>query len=85
VIHQIRGVGGVEVVFRRKIDQIKIGEIVIAGFTIEVGAMDYGFNIQGIIGTDFLLKAGAVIDLTTFEIRFLPPHQPSMAEELILH
>ena len=42
-------------------------------FDIEVGAMDYGFAIDGIIGTDFLLQVGAVIDLSRLEIhRALP-------------
>jgi hypothetical protein len=30
--------------------------------------MDYGFPIQGLIGLDFLMKAGAVIDLANLEM-----------------
>jgi hypothetical protein len=70
VIHQIRGVGGTEVVFKRKIDRIFLGSLVINDFTVEVGAMDYGFDIQGIIGTDLLIKTKAIIDLSKRQIHF---------------
>jgi len=45
----------------------------VTNFAIEVGAMDYGFAIDGIIGTDFLLQVGAVIDLSRLEIRRASP------------
>lgn len=31
--------------------------------------MDYGFALQGLLGTDFLRQAGAIIDLKTLEVR----------------
>lgn len=37
-------------------------------FTIEVGVMDYGFDINGILGMDFLIETGAIIDLARMEI-----------------
>jgi predicted aspartyl protease len=70
IIHRIRGVGGVEAVFRRRIDLIELAEISVRDFAIEVGALDYGFDIQGIIGTDFLVRTRAVIDLSAREVRF---------------
>jgi len=30
---------------------------------VEVGALDYGFTLQGILGLDFLLQAKAIINL----------------------
>ncbi len=39
-------------------------------FVIEIGGMDYGFDIQGILGMDFLTTAGAKIDLEKMEIEF---------------
>jgi predicted aspartyl protease len=71
-IHQIRGVGGTEAVFRRRLDSVELGDASVAGFAVEVGAMDYGFNIQGIVGTDLLLRTGAVIDLAAGDLRFPP-------------
>ena len=31
-------------------------------FDIELGQLDYGYNINGILGADFLVKTHAVID-----------------------
>jgi hypothetical protein len=39
------------------------------GVEIHIGAMDYGFPIQGILGLDFLLQVRAVIDLDALEVR----------------
>jgi hypothetical protein len=36
---------------------------------LEVGAMDYGINLDGILGMDFLLHVGAVIDLAALRIQ----------------
>jgi len=70
---RIRGIGDVEFVFVKCIDRLSVGELQVSDFEIEVGAMDYGFAIDGIIGTDFLLQVGAVIDLSRLEIRRAPP------------
>ena len=53
--HRIRGVGGAEFVFTKRIDRLAIGELDSHNFESEVGAMDYGFPIDGIIGMDFLI------------------------------
>ncbi|MBC8235313.1 hypothetical protein H8E77_37685, partial [bacterium] len=50
VLHTIRGVGGSEVVFTRRVDYLKVGEHSIADFEIEVSGMDYGLKINGIFG-----------------------------------
>lgn len=67
-IHTIRGVGGTEVVFKRKLSFLKLDDIVLDNFEIEVGAVDYGFEINGILGMDFLTKAGVLIDLKNLQI-----------------
>lgn len=41
-------------------------------FGIEIGAMDYGFDIDGIAGTDLLVKTKAVINMKALEIVFGP-------------
>lgn len=63
IIETISGVGGVEFVYKKNIDGIKIGNLEVTDFVIEVGVMDYGFEINGIIGIDFLKEVGAIIDL----------------------
>lgn len=66
----IRGIGGTEVVFKRRVDFLKLGEFKLPDFEIEVGGMDYGFKIHGILGMDFLLGSGASINLKTMQINF---------------
>jgi len=70
VLHMISGVGGSEVVFTRKIDYLQVGDKRIEDIEIEVGGMDYGFQINGILGMDFLLRAGATINLREMKIQF---------------
>lgn len=73
ILHTIHGVGGSEVVFTRKIDYLKVGEHRLGDFEIEVSGMDYGFKINGILGMDFLIGAGAIIDLREMNIYFAGP------------
>ena len=68
VVHRIRGVGGAEFVFAKQVERLSLGEPQANDFEIEVGAMDYGFDIDGIIGMDFLTQVNAVIDLERLEI-----------------
>lgn len=62
-IYRISGVGGSEFVFLKVIDSLKIGELCVKDFIIEIGAMNYGFDLDGIVGIDFLKEVGAQIDL----------------------
>lgn len=71
ILYTIRGVGGSEVVYTRQIDFLKIGQYSIHDFVVEIGNMGYGFGINGILGMDFLFKAGAIIDLQKLRIDFL--------------
>jgi hypothetical protein len=68
LIHQIRGVGGTEFVFTKKVDSLILGNLKVYNFAIEIGAMKYGFDLDGIIGLDFLLQTRAIIDLSQLEI-----------------
>lgn len=70
VLRTLRGVGGREVVFTRILDQIRVGECGLEQFLVEIGGMDYGFNINGILGMDFLSRSRAVIDLGRQAIDF---------------
>ena len=67
-VHRIRGVGGTEFVFTKRVDCLAVSELQVNDFQIEVGAMDYGFDIDGIIGMDFLIQDGAIIDLAKLEM-----------------
>lgn len=69
-IRTLWGVGGSEVVFARKVSHVKVGAIQLPGFEVEFSGMQYGFQINGILGMDFLLKTRAVIDLDKLILTF---------------
>jgi hypothetical protein len=64
----IRGIGSSEVVFFKTINSVKIEDIRLDHFEIEVGEMNYGFPIDGILGFDFIQLAGIVIDTKKMKI-----------------
>lgn len=63
VLETISGVGGSEFVFFKTVDAIEVNGFKIENFQVDIGTMNYGINIDGIIGMDFLLKAKGIIDL----------------------
>ncbi len=63
VIYTIRGVGGTENVFMRRVARLALGDVEVADIEVEVGALDYGIPMDGIIGMDFLMAAGVILDL----------------------
>lgn len=54
--------------FTKSLDRLTLGSLSVADFEIEVGAMDYGVDMEGIVGMDFMLQVGAKIDLAQLEI-----------------
>jgi predicted aspartyl protease len=68
-LHRLRGVGGTEYAFTKRLDLLAVGDMEVPDFEIEVGAMDYGFPAEGILGLDYLLRTGALIDLRRLELR----------------
>jgi len=70
VLHVVRGVGGTEVVFSRRVDRLQVGPRAVGQFEIEVGGIDDAFDINGILGMDFLLRTGAIINLGTLQLDF---------------
>jgi len=75
-LRNVHGVGGIEAVFIRQVDHLQVGDHTIEGFEIDVGSMDYGFAINGLLGMNFLLQAGAVIDLRARTIDFADQGSP---------
>ena len=71
MLHTVRGIGGTEVVFTRQVDHLQIDQQNLTQFQIEVGGMDYGFDINGILGMDFLVQAGAIINLRDLRLEVL--------------
>jgi len=54
------------------VDRLQVGPCAVEGFEIEVGSVDTTFDINGILGMDFLLQTGAIINLRTLELDFQP-------------
>jgi hypothetical protein len=71
ILYAIRGVGGMETVFSRTVDYLQVGERQLPQFEIEVGGMDYGFDIHGILGMDFLRQARAVLNMADLSLDFV--------------
>lgn len=65
----LSGIGGKEWVVEKKIDRISVGNLTVSPIVIQVGAVKYGYSINGILGIDFMLQTGAVIDLHNLELR----------------
>ncbi len=68
-VHRIRGVGGSEFVFSKQLDRLSLDDLALKDCLIEIGAMEYGVQLDGILGMDFLASVGAVIDLGRMEVR----------------
>lgn len=68
IIEAISGVGGSEFVYKKDVDSIALGDLKLNNFKIEVGVMDYGFEINGILGMDFMKKVGAIINLDEMKV-----------------
>ncbi len=69
-IRTLRGVGGMEVVFVKRVDYIVVDRRKFKNFEIELSPLDYGLGINGILGLDFLTATRAIVDLKHLELRF---------------
>ncbi|MCP4659465.1 MAG: hypothetical protein GY856_29000 [bacterium] len=58
------------IVYNRVVDHLSVAEAFVSDFAVEIGGMDYGFEIQGIIGMDFLQRTGSMINLNDMTIDF---------------
>jgi hypothetical protein len=64
----IHGIGGTEIVFTKWFDSVILGDWSVNTCKIEIGAMDYGLDIQGILGFDFIRTVGLIIDTEKMQI-----------------
>lgn len=69
-IRTLRGVGGMEVVFVKRVDYIQVDRRKFKNFEIELSPLEYGLAINGILGLDFLTATRAIVDLKHLELRF---------------
>ncbi|UQZ34354.1 hypothetical protein C2I18_13000 [Paenibacillus sp. PK3_47] len=69
IVDIIRGVGGVEYVYTKCLDLIIVDEAILKDFQVEIGNMDYGMEIDGVLGFNFLKQARSVIDTGEMQLK----------------
>ena len=62
IVCEMVGIGGSEYVIQRSISGLMVANHQVENPTVQFGKMDYGFAIEGIIGSDILRGLSAVID-----------------------
>ncbi|KGR77457.1 retroviral-like aspartic protease family protein [Ureibacillus sinduriensis] len=62
-IYRINGVGGCEFVYSKMLDAITIGQMKTEEIQIEIGSMNYGIDLEGIIGLDLLKRLKVLINI----------------------
>ena len=68
----MRGTGGHELAASHVFDEVRIAdEIAITNFVAHIGPANYGHDLGGLLGLNFLAHAGAVINLQDWTIDFL--------------
>jgi hypothetical protein len=67
-IREIYGIGGREYVFSKTIDYLVSGKLMVENFEVEIGDINYGIEMDGICGLDFLLQSKAIIDLEKLKL-----------------
>ncbi|WP_339284802.1 retropepsin-like aspartic protease [Paenibacillus sp. FSL R5-0486] len=68
LVEIIRGVGGIEYVYTKSLDSITVDGTTINDFQVEIGNMDYGLEIDGILGFNFMKQTGVVINANLMEL-----------------
>ncbi len=65
------GVGGsLHNFFSKKVDEIEIENVVIKEVKLDFGVIDPNGDINGLLGLDFLVSTGAIIDLQRLKLEF---------------
>ncbi len=70
LVHTIVGVGGLEFVYSKVVDLIKIGNMKVENYPIEIGAMNYGFSLDGILGLDLLQQMKVMININNLSLQW---------------
>lgn len=68
VVHTIRGIGGIEYVYTKEFEALYFENICIEHFLVEIGDMNYGMEIDGIMGFDFIQSAGLIINAVNLQV-----------------
>ncbi|WP_017755024.1 hypothetical protein [Calidifontibacillus oryziterrae] len=55
--------------YSKTVDSVRIGDMQTEEFSLEIGAMNYGFALDSIIGLDLLQQLKAVINIDELTIQ----------------
>ncbi|MGB0389017.1 MAG: retropepsin-like aspartic protease [Ardenticatenaceae bacterium] len=66
----VYGIGGRETVYTHDLNRLIIGNHAAIDFYVEVGEMNYGLQIDAIVGVDVLSSIGAIIRMGPMVIEF---------------
>ncbi len=69
-IMAVYGIGGRETVYTHDLNRLIIGDCAAINFYVEVGEMDYGLQIDAIVGVDILSSIGAIIRMMPLVMEF---------------
>lgn len=64
-IRKMSGIGGDEYVLEKSIDAIEIDGVQSLQWTIQMGDIQYGYGIRGVVGSDLLSYFAALLDYQT--------------------
>ena len=67
-VERIRGVGGVEFTLKKRVDKIELETLQVTTFEVQLGALEYGLEINGILGLDFFLATKATLNFGELRI-----------------
>jgi predicted aspartyl protease len=67
-IRNLVGIGGEEAVVETTIEEVQVGSLRVAPMKIQIGALEYGFEMDGLLGLDFLLKTRAIVNLDSLTL-----------------
>lgn len=63
IIDTIYGVGGYETILNKHVDIFQVNGYIIENFKIDLGNMDFGITLDGILGLDVLTILGVNINI----------------------
>lgn len=63
------GIGGSELMMHKTIE-LGVDTVVLPHFGVQIGRLQYGFGINGILGLDFLLMTKAFLDFESLVLTF---------------
>lgn len=69
-VQEAYGIGGSEKILNKQFSNLEINGFNLNNISLSVGDMDYGLNIDMLLGLDLLTSLNVIIDLNTMQLEF---------------